>query len=157
MSNFFELWSSAFEIEKTKIESEVIPKPNKSKTKFVVRIEHEDGYGCFNNAGTIETKKTIYEIFGAEEMRERFNARLLPTPYGEGLSIGADDKEWFCAFKNHKQIHQFFNKSEIETLKNHNYKILKLRVAEYQAGKVQVIFTKESIKKKIDITEKLLK
>lgn len=78
------------------------------------------------------------------------------TPYGDGLYMRLKNKEWFCAFKSLNQLNKWFKKSELSEIAKNNYRILKLKVREYQEGDHQIVFTKESIVKKKDLTHKFL-
>jgi hypothetical protein len=65
-------------------------------------------------------------------------------------------KNWFCAFKSVNQMKKWFEDHELSILAKHNYKIMILKVKEFQEGNHQIAFTKESIKRRKDITHKFL-
>lgn len=109
----------------------------------VIRIENKKGIGCF------QANKDAYDLipdacrrhfFGKDSKKTPF-----PTPTKEGLNLCKDKKEWFCAFKNIKQLNKLFLPNEIKTLIENNFNIYLLTVNEYQKGRRQIIFTKESI------------
>lgn len=87
------------------------------------------------------------EIAGVYHRHKEF-----PCPESEGLDLREDGKEWFCAYKTIEQVQQWLRKEEIQYFISIGFRVLLLTVNEYQLGEYQVIFTKESIESKEDIT-----
>jgi hypothetical protein len=127
------------------------------------RIEHDvDGIGLFQKGDT-RFGDEIYDhlletIYSKHE--------LFPIPYDDTnqevpvikgmrnwLKFDKDRKRWFCAYKSIDQINYWFNTWDlIFIIRKVGFKIYKLEVEEYQLGKEQILFTKESILSKEDIT-----
>ncbi len=102
----------------------------------IIRIEHKDsGKGLFRHLDVCWQELT--ELF---ERHCKFK-----TPGADGLNIRQSDKEWFCAYKTLEQFQNWILKEEIPIILAHGYDIWLLEVTEYQEGRDQVIFTKESI------------
>ena len=109
----------------------------------VIRIENKQGVGCFQAkiyAYNLIPNACRRHFFGKYSKKTPF-----PTPTKERLDLCKDKKEWFCAFKNIKQLNKLFLPNEIKTLIENNFDIYLLTVSNYQKGRRQIIFTKESI------------
>ena len=70
--------------------------------------------------------------------------------------MSLNKKEWFCAFKNIRQVRHIFYPSEIQKCISFGIKVYMVEVSEFQAGRRQIVYTKESIIKKVDISELFL-
>jgi hypothetical protein len=76
----------------------------------------------------------------------------------DGLNLRKNNKVWFCAYKAKKDLLFWVNLEDLKYVVNTlNMKIFKITVKEYQIGKDQAIYLKESILKKEDITNKIIK
>jgi len=106
------------------------------KTKTIIRVEGEDGYGMFRDC--IGRKYVPATELPAICMRHQ----LFNTPYQDGLNI-ADN--WFCAYKTIEQLQDWVFTGELKEIIDNGFKVLLLDVTEYQEGTHQVIYTKESI------------
>lgn len=115
----------------------------------VVRVEHpSDGWGMFR--ATSWDKKSIVEEEIIDSMQHRHYR--FRTPYLEGLNMSLYDREWFCAYKSMDQIVQWIYPEDFKALISLGFIIYLLDVTEYQEGRDQVVFTKESIINKKDIS-----
>ena len=111
----------------------------------VIRIENKQGVGCF----VADENKDAYSLIpdacdrhfvGKDSYKTQF-----PTPRQENLNLFKDGYKWFCAFKSIKQLNKLFLPNEIKTLIENEFDIYLLTVSNYQKGRKQIIFTKESI------------
>ena len=118
----------------------------------IIRVEHFDGVGVFRvHLDGITREHSCVHQFSLENLMERH--RKFPVPYCDNeLDLNKDDKNWFCGYKSIKQIQEWIFEEEFYTLKNLGYKIWLIEVDEYQIGNYQVLFTKESVIRKEDIT-----
>lgn len=57
-----------------------------------------------------------------------------------------------CAYKTVEQVQQWLEKEEIQYFTSIGFRVYLLTVSEYQTGEYQVIFTKDSIESKEDVT-----
>lgn len=109
----------------------------------VIRIENKKGIGCFK--ANLDAYDLIPDACERHFLGKDSEKTPFPTPRQEELDLCKDNKEWFCAFKNIKQLNKLFLPNEIKILIENNFNIYLLTVSEYQKGKRQIIFTKESI------------
>ena len=111
----------------------------------VYRIEHEkSGIGPFHQS----VGGYIYIQILLNSNHDNFN-----TPEEEDhLDIYLNGQEWYCGYKNIDDIKERYSDILLKTLNKEGFYFKKLTVSQYQIGKHQIIFTKESI---IDI--KILK
>ncbi len=115
---------------------------------IVIRVESKNGIGMFRQDSSYERAPISVIMRHAES----FN-----TPSEDGLSLNLFSKNWFCAYKSLEQISNWIlTKEEFHYLIGRGFRIYALTVEEFQVGKHQVVFTKESIVKKLDITELFL-
>ena len=126
------------------------------KSIVIIRIEHNNGIGMFR-AGDVEGHSRDDIYYFAPDLVDRFKHSAFPTPFKDNLDIWLNNKKWYCAFKSLDDMINWVTETELIVMSNHNYKVLQLEVEEYQIGDFQVLYTKESIKKSIDITNDLLK
>lgn len=125
------------------------------KPRIVYRIEHKDGNGVFQS----ETKCGNDRIeklskTNCNSIKDRHAS--FPTPREENLNIRKNDLDWYCAFKSQNMLNIWFTNKELKALTKIGFKIYKLEVREYQIGEYQILFTKESITSKEDITQEIL-
>lgn len=117
------------------------------ETKQIIRIEHPvDGIGLFqSNQITLSWTHLSSILY----RHQKFN-----NPSMNGLDIEEDYLEWFCAYKSVEQVQEWILKDEMTSLCNdYGFIVYLLEVNQYQEGRDQIIFTKESIISKKDITE----
>lgn len=123
--------------------------------KQIIRVEHTDGQGMFFGAildldkNEISERDTVYEFL--PDLAERHGC--FRTPSEDDLDVRKDRKIWYCAYKSMDQFNEWCRKDEIKDLLTRDYKVLILDVTEYQEGKDQIIYTKESIVSSKDISE----
>jgi len=114
------------------------------KTIQVIRFEHpEDGFGIFLSPHS-DSKEP-------GDIIDKFNDKHgeFKLPCEDGLKLNS---RWFCAFKSIDQVKQWVTTDEIAVFKARGFIIWMLEVSEYQQGEYQVIYTKESIINKTDIS-----
>lgn len=129
------------------------------KAKVIIRIEQTDGLGLFqykfyDAEGKLHRRKVRVAAMELPDMSERhcqFN-----DPWNDCLDIERDNKEWFCAYKSARQFKQWITSEEIRQIIEMGYRVFVLEVSEYQEGKDQIIYTKDSIVKSQDVTELFL-
>jgi hypothetical protein len=108
----------------------------------VVRIEHpEVGKGMFTHKRP-ENLKSLYKR----------HSDSFPTPYTD-KGINYFDGDWFCAYKTLEQFNQWVTHEEVNILLNLGFRIYLLDLNSYQIGEFQVVFKKEGIISKKDISE----
>lgn len=120
--------------------------------KTVIRIEYpEDGIGMFMTYLKNGLKRKIKSIdeFCITAFRRHFKFNC---PIQDGLDAYRDSKEWFCSYKSIEQLQQWIKTNELKRIIKKGYMVLMLDVTEYQEGRDQIIYTKESIKSSKDIT-----
>lgn len=112
-----------------------------------IRIEHKsDGLGifqyrhCFDeNNNKIHNTLTMWPEIS--NRHANFN-----SPHEDDLDLFKDKKKWYCAYKSIEQMQQWITPKELKDLISKGYIIKLLNVEEYQLGKHQIIYTKQSIK-----------
>lgn len=125
----------------------------------LIRVEHLDGWGMFNKCSD---RKTIDEIRHklAKSLYRRHTTNNptggFPPPDIDGLDINEDFKDWYCGFKSIEEFQEWVLPSEVEILIKYDFKIFLIDASEYQIGERQIIFTKESITSKEDVTSLFL-
>lgn len=111
----------------------------------VVRIENiEQGMGIFGYMDELERYPLADETY---RRHLRFN-----TPDEDGLDLRMNGQEWFCAYKSLSQFEEWVKREEAQFFIQNGFKIVMLDITDYQIGRDQVIFTKESIVQEVDIT-----
>ena len=68
------------------------------------------------------------------------------SPEEDRLDIRKDNKLWYCAYKSIEQLQEWIKPKELKDLIANGYVIKLLDVDEYQYGRDQIIYTKQSIK-----------
>lgn len=128
----------------------------------LIRVEYKDGYGMFiskKKRYVLSDSKSDKNILGNLWRKHSTWAPDggFPIPYDdEKLDICWFNKKWFCAFKNKTIFKNWIDFNEFKELVKIGFKVFLLEVAEYQEGKFQVLYTKESVITSIDITQELL-
>ena len=103
---------------------------------IIYRIEHEkSGIGPFNHR--------VEDIFAKILLNS--NHYDFNTPQEDYLDIYLNGQKWYCAYKTIDDIKERYSDILLETLNKEGFYFKKLIVSEYQIGKHQIIFTKESI------------
>lgn len=103
----------------------------------VFRIQHrENGCGCF-----WRTHYNIGDLIYNMLIRHNdFN-----DPSEDKLDLRKNNSSWYCAYKSIQQLRKWITDEEVRYLILNGFDILELTVSDYQVGKDQIIFTKESI------------
>lgn len=125
------------------------------KIKTIIRIEYPlDGLGIFTTylgANFNHDKREIRPI--DEFCREAYiRHREFNDPFQDKLNLKKDNKNWFCSYKSIEQLQQWIKPEELKTIIEEGYKVFMLDVFEYQEGKDQIIYTKDSIQSSKNIT-----
>lgn len=114
--------------------------------KQIVRVEHTDGIGMFTGDDRSHTVDYICpEIY---TRHAKFK-----TPREEGLKR---EKDEFCAYKSIDHIQQWIMKDEFHILFENNYKVYLIEVSNFREGKDNVLFKKQDIINKTDISQLFL-
>ena len=121
----------------------------------IVRIEHiETGVGIFrsrdknqNNHGT-ELPNGLFN-----DILNRFNN--FPSPYNDG-ALGYVDYDEYCAFKTVNQLNKWITKDEIKEFFKIGFRVYLLTVDRCKVGDKQVIYKKDHVMNKKDITDLFL-
>lgn len=120
--------------------------------KVVYRVEDSStGIGMFRNT------LTMNDMYGNTSIGSRH--RYFNTPSEDGIDVRKDDKIWYCAYKNLETLIDRVTINDLRflvRLGHANFRAYKIEVREYQEGDHQIIFTKESILEKRDITNEIL-
>ena len=123
----------------------------------IIRIEHKDGRGCFNSNIGPKLENFLPDLYDRhfDFAAWKDNVPHVKAPWAEDdyLDLHKDNKEWFCAFKSLQQFQILFKSEEVVKLIDVGYNVFLLEVYEFQLSPTQVLFTKESIKKKTNINE----
>lgn len=127
--------------------------------KTITCIRFEDSQGI----GFIKSKQFNVEALLSECWNNHFSPKLFysnrkrffPVPHKDkNLNLYNQSKNWFCAFKNLQQVKRIFTKEDLNILVNNGISIYFLEIEEYQEGRRQILYTKESIVNKVDISNK---
>ena len=119
--------------------------------KKAIRIEHDCGNGLFrakNDDYTI-INNLSYDIYTNLVIKHK----QFPTPSKEGLDI---EKDEFCAFKSIEQIQQWIEPEWFNEIIKLGFKIYLLELSSCKEGNSQIVFKKQNIRSKKDITELFL-
>ena len=120
--------------------------------KTIVRIEFpEDGFGMFKTFLGNGLKRNIRPL---DEFCKTVHRRHgdFNDPFRDGLDLNRGIRTWFCSYKSIEQLQQWIQTEELKTIIKEGYRIYVLDVNEYQEGRDQIIYTKESINSSKDIT-----
>jgi len=128
----------------------------------VYRIEHpEDGLGLWRSSGAKIGRKENFKISEHSKIkkikRRHSNSLLFPSLYFDDellRQLGDISCEPYnFAFLNKEQVNFALRRSEIEeTVNKLGFRIYELIVTNYLKSYFQVIFKKENVIKKVDIT-----
>lgn len=127
--------------------------------KILYRIEFPDGYGLFfknlwDNEGNIVLSRNVYGCKDFPDLWTR-HVQGFKDPERDNLNVKKDGKNYFCAFKSIKHLKYWITKDQFKHLIGLGFRIFIIQATDYQIGKYQILYTKESIKCKIDITNKI--
>lgn len=121
---------------------------------LVIRVEHTDGNGMFRNSIA-----PVHEVdnYLMQNMWNRHSTWArgggMPTPSNDNINIGKDDLDWYCAFRGLEEFNQWVYPEEAKKLIELGYRIYSLEVTNFQIGDKQVVYTKESIIEKNDLSD----
>ena len=116
------------------------------ETVTIVRIEHKSGIGIWQSGVYRELSNRI-------EFCDRHDEFPLPYEETPRLYTELDKKEWFCAFKTIEQMNEWVTQTEMKEFIDLECSVIVLDVSEWQEGKHQILYTKESIISQRDISD----
>lgn len=123
--------------------------------KTIIRIEYPlDGLGIFTTYLNKDFDSKKREIRPIDEFcREAYVRHMqFNCPFQDKLNLKKDNKNWFCSYKSIEQLQQWITPEELKTIIKEGYKVFMLDVLEYQEGRDQIIYTKDSIQSSKNIT-----
>ena len=113
----------------------------------LVRVEHKDGHGIFRHK---ILRPDLNELGLSELVDRHYNE--IPTPRED---IGRFIREYeFCAFKSIEQVKNHILPQEMKILLENDYRVYLIEVSECVEGSSQIIFEKEKIISKKNISHK---
>ena len=112
------------------------------------RIEYTDGKGLYQSEYPLTRINTIWALRVVDRHGD------LPTGLEDGLNRHKSGKEWFFGFLSIKDMLYWVKPSELRMLVKRGYRVYRIEATTVQVSENQVIYTKESIKKKVSITSK---
>lgn len=116
----------------------------------IIRIEHNCGEGLWKAEN--QYCEPIWRSFSFQgKLMEKHDA--FPTPTQDNLTIEGDE---YCAFKSIEQIQQWIEPEWFNEIIEMGFTIWMIDVSECKEGKFQVVFKKENILSRKDITELFL-
>jgi len=117
----------------------------------IIRLEHENsGDGLFRHQD--DFGKAIYRQLNCfESLRDRYET--FKTPYEEPLLKREMSEKYYCAFKSLDQLSQWITSEEMMEILDYGFKIYVIDIEIYHEGEYQIIFKKEDIISKKDITD----
>ncbi len=120
--------------------------------KQIVRIEHKDsGIGIWNHSNDGSYKRNVEAIDSYELLRDRHLNFL--RPFEETNLKGIFNKDYYCAFKSLDQLKDWIYDNEVKELIDQGFIILLIELNNYHEGDYQIIFKKEDIITRKDITD----
>lgn len=117
-------------------------------SSLIVRVER-NGRGFFRPSNRKIQKFEWYSNLCIRHIN--FN-----LPEEDGLDLYLGDLEWFCGYKSLEDLSAWINPLELKRLINYGFKVYLIEACNVQEGEDQVIFTKESVVGKRDITASFL-
>lgn len=124
----------------------------------VIRIEHIDGFGPFQESKWVEEINNFEKEFSRKnytvdnilpEMYRRHGDFRCPwADHIQNFTVG----KHFCGYKSIDQLQQWVKKDEFEVLFANGYNIYLLEVSEAIEGLDQIVFKKEHIISKTNIS-----
>ena len=114
--------------------------------RTAIRIEHLNGKGPFQIVDDYDPFSLIPEFLSRHAS--------FPTADRDGVNRTQDH---YFAYKKVAQIYKWVSKEEYKILKENNFRIYSLRLKNYEEGQQQIIFKKEDVINKKDITNDIEK
>ena len=117
-----------------------------------IRIEHKkDGLGLFQYRHCFDEDNNIIHSTSTRWLPISNRHINFNSPKEDRLDIRKDNKLWYCAYKSIEQLQEWIKPKELKDILSKGYTIRLLQVDEYQIGKHQIIYTKQSIKQSIKV------
>jgi hypothetical protein len=126
-------------------------------SKEFIRIEYKNTeYGLYNIATTPPYFIDISKIPGLEQMIQNHkDITILPNQFNDQIISKTirqyPEKNWIFCFKNIENFKQLITDNEIQILKQHGFKIFKIRAHNYIESPYQVIVELKTIYQKIEL------
>lgn len=114
--------------------------------KTIIRVEHEDGIGMFQSFQ--RPHATMHILPELDERHAHFH-----TPSEEGLHMTSNE---YCAYKSISHIQEWIQPEEFPILFQNGYKVWMIDVLIWREGKHNILFRKEDIISKKDISSLFL-
>jgi hypothetical protein len=123
--------------------------------QFIRMESPEDGYGIFTSTkNDINRRWSICLSMDHEVSQQIYsNHNRFPSPYEEGFNLHKTSNECFCGFKSLEQVSEWFTREQIKYIISNGIRIYAITGKPTFIGKFQIIFEKENIISKEDITE----
>lgn len=124
------------------------------ETITAIRCENiENGYGMFAFCDQFGHKRNFDpgadELDSMRDRHERFN-----TPREDRIT--SFSSEYFCAYHSLEQFMTWVFEEELQYLVSVGFRVYELTLSECLIGKDNIVFKKEHILSKIDITDQIL-
>ena len=116
----------------------------------VIRVENNKGEGFWTASNDDSHLKSLTNI---DAFCKRHD--LLSTP-SEDMALNSIYKDEYCAFYNEIDLKRFLYLSELKHFSNYNFRIYEMILSKARLGECQVLFRRENIISKKDITEEIL-
>ena len=126
-----------------------------------IRIEHpSDGCGIFaeykkwgpdNEVLEGRDSEVVFDLYDDKLNNMFVRHKSFRNPIEDGLDFKRNVH--FCAFKSVEQMQEWIKQDELSYIVSKGYRIYKLELSDCQIGRDNVIFKKQCIKTKIDITD----
>lgn len=121
--------------------------------KQIVRIEHKDsGIGIWNHYRKESPFKRSVEVINSYELLRDRHLNF-PRPFEETNLKGIFNRDYYCAFKSLDQLKEWIYDNEVKELIDQGFIILLIELNDYHEGDYQIIFKKEDIITRKDITD----
>lgn len=117
--------------------------------KIIVRVENDyDGNGFFCSRNPCDTDTCVFTAFSFTNDLDRKH-KDFPGPFRDGLFRQEND---FCAFKSIEDLQKWIKPEWFEEIFSFGFKVWLIAVSKYEEGIFQIIFKKEDILHKEDIS-----
>ena len=115
----------------------------------LIRVEAADGKGMYRN--DIVTIMEIDELADLRYRHSTCNDNGMPTPENDGIRCFKEGLH-YCGYKSLEQIQQWIMPEEFSILIREGFRIYLYVVTELLESRNQVVFDKNNVRSKIDIT-----
>ena len=123
----------------------------------ILRLEHLDGFGIFRNHdenGNYRDYQLSHTSVDDDICRRHNN---LPIPQDDiGIADQFEEGSHFCAYKSISQFYEWIQPNEFKELHEHGIRAYLITVSECIIGALQVVYKKEDIISKHDVSSLFL-